>query len=443
MNRNYRYRGLFWIGTLIVFSVAPVVLMLVGPRPVGKPFWRELSVALGFSGLALMSLQFALTARLHSVKEPFGSDIVYFFHHKISLLAFGLILAHPLSLFIFYPSTLGLLNLATAPWRARAGVVSLLALIGLIVFSVYRKQLKIEYNRWRIWHGILAIVATLLALGHIFLVGNYVNTPWKRALWIVYAIAWVGMLLYMRVIRPLEMLSHPWEVEEVKAERGLSWTLTLKPVGHAGMQFMPGQFAWLTAWNSPFADTENPFSFSSSAESPARVSFTIKQLGDFTATIKDMKPGQRVYLDGPFGAFGIDRQDHAEEFVFIAGGIGITPMMSMLKTLADRADQRPLTLIYAGRTWDELTFREELQELAHRLNLKLYFVLERPPEDWDGETGFVTHAMLDRLLPEDRTPNRMEIFICGPPPMMNAVEKALLHLNIPLEDFHSERFDLV
>lgn len=443
MNQSYRNRGLFWIGVLVVFAIAPMVLMLVGPRPAGKPFWRELSVALGFSGLALMSLQFALTARLHRIKEPFGSDIVYFFHHKISLVAFGLILAHPLSLFIFYPSTLGLLNLVSAPWRARAGVVSLLALIGLIVFSVYRKQLKIEYNSWRIWHGILAIAATLLALTHIFLVGNYVNTPWKRVLWILYAVAWVGILLYMRVIRPLEMMRRPWEVAEVKEERGLTWTLTLMPVGHAGMEFMPGQFAWLTAWNSPFADTENPFSFSSSAESPGRVSFTIKQLGDFTSTIKEMKPGQRVYLDGPFGAFGIDRQDHAEEFVFIAGGVGITPMMSMLLTLADRCDPRPLTLIYAGRTWDELTFREELQSLVERLNLKIHFVLEKPPEGWQGEVGFVTHEMLDRLLPKDRTYNRMETFICGPPPMMNAVEKSLLRLNIRLEDFHSERFDLV
>ncbi|HOY60427.1 MAG TPA: hypothetical protein PK640_20095 [Verrucomicrobiota bacterium] len=105
----------------------------------------------------------------------------------------------------------------------------------------------------------------------------------------------------------------------------------------------------MTLGDSPFSDREHPFSFSGSAEqAPRHLEFTIKELGDFTRRIKNLKRGQRAYLDGPFGALSADRHPGAEGFVFIAGGIGITPMMSHLRTFADRGDRRPLVLIYGG-----------------------------------------------------------------------------------------------
>jgi 3-phenylpropionate/trans-cinnamate dioxygenase ferredoxin reductase subunit len=232
-------------------------------------------------------------------------------------------------------------------------------------------------------------------------------------------------------------------VEEVIREHGNAWTLVLRPQGHAGLSFQPGQFAWLTIWNSPFADKEHPFSFSSSAAQPQRLAFTIKALGDFTSRIQDVRPGERVYLDGPHGGFSIERHPHATGYVFIAGGIGVTPIMSMLRTLADRGDQRPLLLIYANKDWDSVTFREQIDGLQDRLNLQVVHVLENPPQGWEGERGYVTPAMLDRYLPKNRAKDVHEIFICGPQVMMDAVERALVEMGIALGDFHSERFDLV
>jgi 3-phenylpropionate/trans-cinnamate dioxygenase ferredoxin reductase subunit len=226
-------------------------------------------------------------------------------------------------------------------------------------------------------------------------------------------------------------------------ERGNTWTLVLKPVGHPGMNFMPGQFAWITAWKSPFSDTEHPFSFSSSASKPDELAFTIKELGDFTSTIKTMKPGQKVYLDGPFGHFTVDRHLHARQFIFIAGGVGITPIMSILRTLADRGEKRPLTLIYANNEWESVIFREELEALKTALNLQVVHVLLKPPPGWSGETGFVTPLILEKYLPKGLPPNSFEVFICGPQGMMKAVEKALEKLGVPLGDFHSEGFALV
>ena len=239
------------------------------------------------------------------------------------------------------------------------------------------------------------------------------------------------------------LLQKPYMVEEIKEERGNTWTLTVKADGHKGMAFLPGQFAWVTAWENPFSVSEHPFSISSSAEQSDKVSFTIKELGDFTSTIKDMKKGQTVFLDGPFGAFSIDRHPHAKGFVFIAGGIGITPIMSMLLTMKDRSDNRPIVLIYANNEWEDVTFREELNALEKHLNLKVTHVLVYPPDGWQGESGFLTAEILNRYLPEEWKKNIYEMFICGPPIMMDIVERLLPKLGVSIGDFHSERFDLV
>ena len=230
---------------------------------------------------------------------------------------------------------------------------------------------------------------------------------------------------------------------QVIPERGNTYTLEVRPVGHPGMTFLPGQFAWITVQNSPFSDTEHPFSISSSAERSNCLSFTIREFGNFTRGIKNLQPGQRVWVDGPYGAFSVDRQTHAKGFAFIAGGVGITPMMSMLRTLADRRDQRPLLLIYANKDWENVIFREEIEQLKENLNLRLVHVIENPSENWHGEKGFISLEMLERILPKPTQRNDWEIFICGPEPMMNSVENNLSKLGVWWGDFHSERFNLV
>jgi len=436
-------KGTLWGVLYLMLVLAPVLVMFIVPHPVGREFWRELSVSLGFIGLAMVALQFALTARFKWLKAPYGADIVYHFHRQISFVAGVLILAHPLLLFVFSPDTLKLLLVWSAPWRARAAITAFVSLMFLIGLSVWRKRFKIEYKRWRIIHALLAMAAVTFALIHILLVGHHVNMPWKRTLWIVYGLFWLGLLFYTRILKPLILLRKPYRVKEVKEERGNTWTVVAKPDGHSGFSFMPGQFAWLTAWDSPFADSEHPFSISSSAKKTDSISFTIKALGDFTARIPQLQSGDRVYVDGPFGAFSCDRHPHAEELVFIPGGVGITPIMSMLNTLADRGDQRPVTLIYANKKWDEATFREEIETLQTRLNLRVIYVLENPPEGWTGESGFINRDVMERYLPDCTRQHRVEIFICGPPPMMNAVESVLDQMHIWPGDVHSERFDLV
>lgn len=431
--------GAFWIAIYLLLVLAPLFVLLLGPTPPGRSFWREFSVALGFAGLAMMGMQFLLTARFRRVTMPYGIDVVYHFHRQISLVAFGLVLAHPLLLFISSPETLIYLNLLTTPWRIGAGFGAIVLFALMIVLSLWRLKFRIAYEPWRISHGILATLAVSLAIAHIIGTGYYVSEPYKRFLWIALGTAWIGALAYTRVVKPVLLLRHPYIVDEVIAERGETWTLVLRPKEHKGMIFKPGQFAWLTIVDSPFGIREHPFSLSSSAMQPTRLTLSIKALGDFTGGIREIATGTRAYLDGPYGAFSLDNY-RAPGYVFVAGGIGITPVISMLRTLADRHDQRPLLLFYGSQDWEEVTFREEIDALQQRLNLSVIHVLEEAPADWPGESGLITPALLARHLPAERL--QYEYFICGPPVMLDAVEQGLMQLGIPLAQIQLERFAL-
>jgi len=440
--RRIHIAGALWVLLYVAIVTAPVFFMLVGPRPEGRPFLRDVSVAMAFCAMSIIGLQFILTARIPSLKRPFGSDVVYYFHHSVSIVAVGLALLHVIMLMIHDVDTVKLLAFWAAPTRARFALAGFLCLLALIFVSVYRRRLGIEYIHWRITHGLLAMGAVAFAMTHMQLVGIYLSLPWKRALWAVYAALWIGALAYARVVRPILMKLRPYEVESIRQERGNAWTLSLVPIGHPGARFSPGQFAWITVDRSPFADVEHPFSFSSSAEQHDVLGFTIKALGDFTKGIHAFPPGTRVYLDGPFGAFSMDRRPGARAFLFIAGGIGITPIMSMLRTMRDRGDGRPCLLIYAARSLEDMTFLKDLDNLKKQLSLEAQLIPSIPDEAWDGPSGRLTNELLNRLVAPTYRDMGCEAFVCGPLPMMDAVERQLIDLGIERRRIHSERFNL-
>jgi predicted ferric reductase len=432
--------GLFWLLLYLMVVMVPVFLMLVPPVPSGRPFWLEFSVALGFVGLTQIGLQFLLIARFKRVTAPYGIDIILRYHRQIAMVAVGAILLHPLIIVIDNPARLKLLNPFAGNWASRFGLLSLLVLLVAVVSSVFRERLRLNYELWRLLHLGLGVSAIVFAQLHASMAGLYINTTWKQAIWIVMAAFMVGLVLYLRVWKPIRQHAFSWSVAEVRAERGDTHTLVLEPVGHGGLVFEPGQFAWIKLAGSAFTLEEHPFSFASSAEQRDRVEFGIKALGDFSSAIADVAPGTRAYVDGPHGAFTIDRYP-AAGYVLFAGGVGITPFMSILRTMADRRDPRPVTLFYADKTWEDVAYREELAALQERLDLDVVYVLEEPPEDWDGEEGFITPELLAERLPDDDFAR--DYMICGPPPMMDAVNDALLERDVPHARIQLERFDLV
>jgi len=431
----------FWLCSYLLLVLAPLLVLLIGPVPSGSGFWWDFSMALGFTAMAMMGMQFLLTARFRRTTAPFGIDIIYFFHRYLALLAITLIFIHYLIIRINHAEALGVLNPLHAPGYMTAGRFALVLFVLLIITSLWRKRLRIHYDEWRLLHIGMAVAGFLLAFGHIESVGYYIDAPIKHGLWTAYILFWLLLIVYVRLIKPWRMRSKPYRVTKITQACCHSWTLTLAPEGHAGMRFKPGQFAWLTLRASPFHVKEHPFSFSSSAANPGSVEFTIKELGDFTRTIKKTQVGEVAYLDGPYGVFTVDRYPHAVGYVFIAGGIGAAPIISMLRTLADRHEQRPLLFIYANKGQDDMMFKQEIDALQTRLSLRVVNVLSEASPGWSGESGLITPALLQKVLADEA--QNYEYFLCGPKPMSNVVQKGLHDLHVPLGQIHFELFDMV
>ncbi len=431
-------RGISWLGIFIGICLAPLVFALVSTDRAGLGFWTDFSVALGFVGLALMGIEFALVARVKTVAEPFGTDALVDFHREIGYVGLAFVLVHvALSADL---SKVTAFTPAQTPSRVWFGAIGAGALVALVVTSVWRQRLRLSYELWQILHAVLAVVAVLAALVHVLLVNYYVDTVWKQVLWALMSAAFLGLLVWVRVLRPLQVRRRPWTVERVTPERDRTTVLTLRPDGHDGMRFEPGQFAWITVGRSPFSVTAHPFSFCSSAEADGSLEVAIKDAGDFSSSVATVDPGTRVYVDGPHGVFSIDQYEGAG-FCLIAGGVGIAPAMSMLETLADRGDARPVVLFAGNRDWNSIIFRERVDALLGRLDVAVVHVLEQPPADWAAETGYVTADVLTRHLPPAY--RRVQFFACGPNAMLDAVETALVQIGTPADRIHTERFDWV
>jgi predicted ferric reductase len=420
-------RAVFWVTAYLGAVLAPLVFAAIGASRPDHEFLTDFSVALGFVGLAMMGLEFVLVARFRLVAAPFGQDALLQFHRQIGYVGLAFILIH------FAISAqwreLTLANALAAPLLVWFGMAALTALVVLIATSVWRRRLRLSYEAWHVAHAVLAVVLVVGALLHILFVDEYVSSLWKQILWGLMAAAFVGLLVWVRLLKPRRALARPWRLERVVAERGETTTLVLVPPSR--FRFEPGQFAWFAVGRSPFSITQHPFSFASSAERDDEVAIAVKALGDFTSTVSRLEPGTTVYVDGPHGVFSID-QDEGPGFGLIAGGVGIAGLISMIRTLADRHDVRPVLLFYANREWDGVAFRDELEQLKDRLDLTVVHVLE--PE-------YVTAEVLSAHLPPGY--RRFQYFICGPDPMMDAAEAALMELGVPAERVHTERFDMV
>jgi predicted ferric reductase len=430
-------RAVFWVLAYFGVVTAPLVFAAIGASAPEHGFWTNFSVALAFVGLAMMGLEFVLVARFKPVAAPFGQDALLQFHRQIGYVGLAFVLFHVAVSAKWEALTFG--NAITAPALVWFGMAAVLALIALVVTSVWRRRLRLSYELWHAAHTALAVVVVLGALAHVYFVNEYVSSLWKQVLWGVMSAAFVVLLAWVRLIKPRSMRDRPWRLARVGRERGQTTTLALSPPEDVRFRFDPGQFAWFGFGRSPFSLTLHPFSFSSSAEQD-EVEIAVKALGDFTSHIHEFDPGTKVYVDGPHGAFSMD-QDEGPGFGFIAGGVGIAGLLSMLRTMADREDVRPAILVYANGDWEGVAFRDELERLETRMNLTVVHVLERPPATWAGEVGYVTAELLSRRLPSGY--RRFQFFICGPDPMMDAVENALVELGVPGERVHTERFDMV
>jgi predicted ferric reductase len=430
--------------TALVFYVAlvcfPLAIAAAPPHVPGRPFWTELGIALGFVALGQAVLQFGLIARVRPMSRPFGIDVIMQFHRRMGLLAIGLAAAHAVILVARQPAILGLLDPRRADGSTCAAGLSILLLILLTAVSIFRQRLGIGYELWRASHLLFSIAALVAAHVHVALGGGYVTRGWKSVAIVAYSASGIAFVGYLRLVLPFFLRRRPWVLESVRPERASTWIVALAAVGHPGMRFAPGQFVWLRIDRSAWSLREHPFSIASSASTPGRIELTIKERGDFTRTIGSLPVGARAYLEGPHGSFSSDFVARGD-LLFIAGGIGIAPILSILRTLRDRNDEGRHVLVYATSSWDRTAFREELASLSTLLALAVVHVLEHPHDGWDGERGQVTEELLARVIRAH--PSSKEAFICGPDAMMEAADRGLRACGLPRGRIHMERFQLV
>ncbi len=428
-----------WIGAYVFAWLMPIALLAFAPRPVDDgPLLFAL--AIGFIAFAGMTLQVAVASRAPLFTAPMGIDLLLRMHRAMGTMVAVLVIAHVGVLFIKEPWARSWLwpPPLHGPLVAQLGFLGLMMLALLVASSLWRPR-WLSYERWRVVHLIGTVGAIGGSYGHILKASDYSSLPLVRWYALVLVVLAGIMLVYLRVGRVFIAQGRPYTLVGIRAEHGDVTTVQLEADGHDGIHLAPGQFAWLRLGGSPYSINEHPFSLSSSAIDPRHPEFSIKASGDYTRTIRDLQIGTRVLLDGPHGAW--EPALPACGFVLIVGGIGVTPAMSIIRTMADLADDRPVDLIYGARTWDDVSFREELAHLAERMNLRITFVLSSPEPGWAGRTGYISRELLEEAFPADAA--QRNVVVCGPPPMMHATVDALHELGIPEAHVRIERFEAV
>lgn len=431
-------RTIFYI-IYITLVLLPAVAMLVsGDLHRGGP--RDFAVLLGFLGMSLAGIQLISIGRIRWLADALDMDKVYRNHHWVSLLSIFLIIAHLMILAFYNPKIATYLNVFDAPWMIAAGSIGLMGLLLIGITSVLRKSIKMDYRLWLFIHDLLTIIILVGGMVHIFGVGYYSKHPFQFWVWIFEIVVWVVAFAYIRIVRPYLIGKKAYMVESVVGVTSDTYTLTLRPDGHEGIPFEAGQVAWISTGPSPFVLSRNPFSYSGSSERDGEVRFSIKNLGDFTSTVPHMKPGQRVYIDGPYGTFNLHDERMQKGMVLIAGGIGLAPVMSILHTLADRGDQRPVYVFYGDLNEDTALYTLEFEELKSKVNMALIQVLEKPKDEAYPYRGFITKDLMLEHLPQNY--QDLFYFVCGPAPMLRAIEKNFDAMGIARNQVHEENYTM-
>lgn len=439
-----------WATAFLAVLLAPALLapVLHGPGAGdGSSLLSQLSVGMGLLATSLLVCAVVLPSRVRSLTRTLGIDGVLGIHRFVGLAVTLLVGLHIILVVVARPANIALFDVVHAPDRGRAAVGATVALAALVILTGLRRRLRQRYEVWRWVHLALAGSVLVLSALHIWWLNHLVRDTAMRALFIVLAAVALGVLGYRWLWLPIYGPRREYVVRELRPETSTVSTLVLEPRrdgnrrGYRTLAFAPGQFAWLRL-NPSIGAQEHPFTIASSAHLGLWTEFTIRHSGDFTTELRRLRPGSPVWVDGPHGAFTLDLR-RCTGLVMIAGGVGITPMMSMLRTLAHRRDRRPHRLVVVARTLDELLFRAELSELQQRLDLTVIELLRQPPPSWTGASGAVDEELLVALLPGTFRRNQLDYYLCGPPAMVTDVLTVLDGLDVPQPRIHTEQFDLV
>lgn len=435
-------------GVLLIIIYAVIVLIPVAVAAILGPssgnILREVGKSFALAGFTILFLQVFLAARIKWIERPFGLDILIRYHKHMAVFGAILLISHPLLIAAGGGGWHLLIGL-DVPVTIWLGKITLFLLIINVLISIYQMKLKLKFEGWRLTHDIVGPVILVFAFGHSFFAGVDLQLGAIQGIWAVLWVLAVITFFYHRIIRPLLCKRHLYRVIGVHPESEDVHTVKLAPSeGKKIAPYLPGQFHFITFYrgrNLPVE--EHHWTISSSPTETGYISSTIKALGDFTATMGETREGDKAAVHGAFGRFSYALHPEEKDLVFIAGGIGITPLRSMLRHMHDTEDSRSVILFYANKKENEIVFYKELSEMekGKHPRLKVVHVLNDLDEGWKGETGFVDREKIERFCGKNL--GEKVFYICGPPPMIEAVITALKNMGVVDKQIRLEIFSFL
>ncbi len=419
---------------VILIQVIGLVLLFLAPS-FNTDFNTTYSILTSFGkifgilGITLFATSLLLSARFSFLENIFyGLNKVYERHSQIGQIAFMMMLFHPLLLLYKYTdlSFARALSFFTPNVNTLAnnfGMFSLYLLIVLIFLTLYFRP---KYHIWKWTHKFMGLAFFFGGL-HAFLVPSDIANYLPLRIYILF-ISGVSLyaFLYHTVFGTYTTKKYSYIVKEVK-DLGENITEIILSPNKEKLEFKAGQYAFISFKSKITGRESHPFSFSSK-QGENDISFTIKNLGDFTQNIKNLEKGTLADIEGPFGKFTYDNANFKKQ-IWIAGGIGITPFLSMAKSIKGQNDYN-VEIYYCVRNEKEAVYLNELLSLNDP-QIKII-------PHYSDNSGFINA----NLIKEKSGLDEKSIFICSPVPMIRALKKQFKNKGINDNFIYSEEFSL-
>ena len=399
-------------------------------------------IALGriFALLAVyfVLMQFVLMGRSVWVEQIFGLNNLARVHHLNGVFVIFFIIFHPVFITAGYAmsnrvgfiSQLGSLILNTS--NIFYAFLALILFVTVVFFSIYIVRKKLKYETWYYVH-LTTYVAVVLAWGHqLKLGGDFISNQTFVYYWYILYLAVFGNLIFWRFLRPLfRFYQHRFFVKRVEKETDSAVSMYIAGKDMEKFQIAPGQFMIFRFLSKDYFWQAHPFSLSYAPKNN-ELRITVKNSGDFTSQIKNLAVGTPVFIDGPYGTF-IERLAKRDKFLFIAAGVGITPIRSLIESIAKNKDS---ILIYGNKTEKDTIFKSELDKLSSEHNFPIHYVMSED-KNFKGEQGRINIELVKKLVSDFK--NR-EIYICGPAQMMISLRKDFQKAGVRNANIHCELF---
>jgi predicted ferric reductase len=387
--------------------------------------------ATGLYGALLLAFQLVLIARVPWLDRRLGMDQLTRWHRWTGFWVLWLLLAHVVFITLGYAASDGspvLSELGTLVFDTDDVLKATVAMILLVVVAVTSARAARRKMRYETWHFVhlYAYLAVILGFLHQVTTGrDFVGSPVATAYWWTLYGAGLTAVLLARVLLPLwRNARHQLRVYRVVAE---SPTVVSVYITGRRLDELPARAGQFFLWRFLTKDRwweAHPYSLSAMPTGRG-LRITVKALGDGSAWLRTIRPGTRVFAEGPYGAFTSGKRGRRGALL-IGGGVGITPIRALMEELPG-----DVVAVYRANQWEDTVLATELRQLARRTGARLHMVVG-PIDD-----KLLSAAHLAELVPDVRT---RDVFVCGPPGMTDAVLTTLRALDVPADQCHAERF---